>query len=223
MAAAATQACIGICDLADSEVIRRVLAGEREVFEAFIRRYSQRLYRIALSLLRDPSEAEDVVQDTFVSAYRNLAQFSGRARLIAWLSRIAVNHSLSRLSSRVQELPISDGEVFPLQYHLADSTPGPEEHLSARESSEGLRKALATLSETHRNVLILRDLNELDTRTVAKRLGISEENVKVRLHRARRRLRSALSADPRASLARSAPARACAAAAVSRLTEGSRF
>lgn len=186
----------GLDKLADDEIVGRIIAGDRELFAAVIRRYSQRLYRIALAVLRDSSEAEDVVQDTFVSAYQNLRQFSGRGRFGSWLNRIAVNHALSRIPSRRRHISLSenddDDRSLSLEHRLADGSPGPEERASAAETSEGLYRALATLPERHLKVLILRYLNELDTRTVAKILGITEDNVKVRLHRARRNLRSIL-------------------------------
>lgn len=190
--ASAVQA--GVDALVDDEVISRILAGERELFAAVIQRYSRRLYRIALSILRDPAEAEDVVQDAFVSAFLNLGQVSNRARFVSWLSRIAVNYALSRIPSRNREVSLDAGDDLPPECLLTSVSPSPEERASARESSAGLYRALAALSERHRMVLILRDLNELDTRTVAKRLGTTEGAVKVRLHRARRNLRSILGA-----------------------------
>jgi RNA polymerase sigma-70 factor (ECF subfamily) len=186
----------GIDQLADDEIISRVLTGDRELFAALIRRYSRRLYRVARAVLRDSGEAEDVVQDTFVSAIQNLRQFSGRGRFGSWLSRIAVNHALSRIASRRREVSLTENEdddpSLCLERRLTDRSPGPEERASSAESSEALYKALATLPERHLKVILLRYMDELDTRTVAKMLDISEENVKVRLHRARRNLRSIL-------------------------------
>src|SRR5262249_37153743 len=88
--------------LADEEVVRRVVAGETGLFEAVMRRYNQRLYRVARSILRDESEAEDVMQQAYVNAYSHLAQYAGRAKFSTWLTRIAVHEALARMRRRAR-------------------------------------------------------------------------------------------------------------------------
>ncbi len=176
----------------DEALIRGVLSGDRELFGVIVRRYSHRVYRVALSVVRNFADAEDVVQDTFVSALQHLHQYSGRAKFISWLTRIALNNSLARVGSRSRTVNLIDDEEHPLAARLPDSKPNPEQHAMAAQSSEILTEAIGALPEHHRNVIALRDFQGMDTRTAAEQLGISEENVKVRLHRARRSLRSIL-------------------------------
>ncbi len=178
----------------DDVLIRAVLSGDRELFGIIVRRYSGRVYRVALSVVRNFADAEDVVQDTFVSALQHLHQYSGRARFISWLTRIALNNSLARVSLRSRTLNLIDDEEHPLSDQLMDAAPGPEQQLVAAQDSEILKRAIEALPHHHREVIALRDLHELDTRTAARRLGITEENLKVRLHRGRRSLRSLLGA-----------------------------
>ncbi len=180
----------------DEALIRGVLSGDRELFGVIVRRYSHRVYRVALSVVRNFADAEDVVQDTFVSALQHLHQYSGRAKFISWLTRIAMNNSLARVGSRSRTLNLIDDEEHPLAAQLTDAKPSPEQQLVAAQDSDILRRAIDALPEPHRKVIALRDLHELDTRTAAEQLGISEENVKVRLHRARRSLRSFLVTGP---------------------------
>ena len=176
----------------DDVLVRAVLSGDRELFGILIRRYSRRVYGVALSVVRNFADAEDVVQDTFLSALQHLEQYSGRARFMAWLTRIAINNSLARIASRSRECNVIDDEEHPLANQLADTQPNPEQQAVAAQTSEILKQAIRALPENHRDVIALRDLCELDTRTAARRLGISEENLKVRLHRGRRSLRSIL-------------------------------
>ncbi len=179
-------------ELEDDAILKLVLSGEREPFACFVRRYGQRLYRVALSIVRDSAEAEDVVQDTFVSAFEHLRQFSGRAKFVTWLTRIAVNNALQRLSAHCREVSIPEEESDSHGFQLAGSAPSPEERASTMEAAEMLNRAVAALPESYREIVVLRDLHEMDTIAAARQLGISMENVKVRLHRARRALRRKL-------------------------------
>src|SRR3989440_8534388 len=97
-------------ELTDEEVVTRVLNGETALFEILMRRYNQRLYRVARSILRDDGEAEDVMQDAYVRAYQHLGQFAGRAKFSAWLTRIAVNEALARLRSRSRTGQLEEAE-----------------------------------------------------------------------------------------------------------------
>ena len=172
----------------DEEIVTRILAGETDLFEVIVRRYNTRIFRMAVSVLRNDAEAEDVVQDTYVSAYQHLAQFAGRARFSTWLTRIALYKALARLSSRNREVPLEneEGEEYPwLIHHGRD----PEQSLCHKESVALLNSAIAALPENYRNVLVLRDVDEIDTAATARKLALSESNVKVRLHRAHAMLR----------------------------------
>jgi RNA polymerase sigma-70 factor (ECF subfamily) len=176
----------------DEEVVVRILGGETALFEIIMRRYNQRLYRVARSILRDDAEAEDVMQDAYVRAYQHLDQFEGRAKFATWLTRIAVHEALARAQrrSRVQEL---DEETYGGTMNALHSTsPDPEKQASDRELGALLQSAVLSLPPKYRAVLMLRDIEEMSTADTADSLEISEENVKVRLHRARALLRREL-------------------------------
>ena len=180
--------------LSDEEVIARVLAGETSMFEIVMRRYNQRLYRVARAILRNDGEAEDVMQDAYVRAYEHLDQFAGRAKFSTWLTRIAVHEALARQRrvNRYQELkPMSEGDGDPMD-GLASMNLNPEEQVSNSEIRSLLEKAVEKLPDAYRTVFMLRDIEEMSTTDTANALDISEENVKVRLHRARALLRKSL-------------------------------
>ncbi|HKU23111.1 MAG TPA: RNA polymerase sigma factor [Terriglobales bacterium] len=176
----------------DEEVVARVLGGETALFEIIMRRYNQRLYRVARSILRNDAEAEDVMQDAYVRAYQHLDQFAGRAKFATWLTRIAVHEALARVRrrSRMQELDAEPygGNMDP----LSAKTPDPEQQASDRELLVLLQSAVLALPANYRSVLVLRDIEEMSTADTAEALELSEENVKVRLHRARALLRREL-------------------------------
>ncbi len=191
----------------DEEVVSRVLAGETALYELLIRRYNQRLYRVARAILRDDAEAEDVMQDAYVRAYQHLASFEGRAKFSTWLTRIAVHEAIarSRRRSRFQSfdnLPPSDGD--PMDTY-ATSGRDPEQQAYDLELRGVLEKAILALPEDYRVVLMLRDVEELSTEEAAESLNLTPENVKVRLHRARAVLRKQLCAQAGVIALRSFP------------------
>lgn len=179
--------------LSDEEVIARVLEGETALFEIIMRRYNQRLYRVARSILRDDGEAEDVMQDAYVRAYQHLSQFEGRSKFSTWLTRIAVHEALARLHRRrnIEEL---DAMIQPEQErlqatHCEPAFASPEQSASRRELALLLEEAIERLPEKYRTVFVLREIEEASTAEAAESLELTEENVKVRLHRARALLR----------------------------------
>jgi RNA polymerase sigma-70 factor, ECF subfamily len=180
--------------LSDEEVVARVLAGDTAMYEVVMRRYNQRLYRVARSILRDDGEAEDVMQDAYVRAYEHLNQFAGKAKFSTWLTRIAVNEALARhhRRSRFEEWqPMSEREDFPMD-RFASSTPNPEQQASNNELRGLLEAAIEKLPERYRAVFVLREVEEMNTADTAYALDITEEAAKVRLHRARALLRRTL-------------------------------
>jgi RNA polymerase sigma-70 factor (ECF subfamily) len=171
---------------ADEEVVQRVRAGDTALFEVLVRRYNQRLYRVARAIVRNDAEAEDVMQDAYVRAFAHLDQFEARAPFAAWLTRIAVNEALARLriQQRMQPLAEDGGEgkiTMPADQH----TMNPEEQTSNAELGRILEETLLSLPEQYRTVVMLRDVEEMTTAETAEVLGLTEENVKVRLHRGR--------------------------------------
>ncbi len=177
---------------ADEEIVTRVLAGEIDLFAIIMRRYNARLYRVAFSILRDEAEAEDVMEDAYVRAYQHLNQFAGRAKFSTWLTRIAVNEAFmrKRRSRRYQSLDDDGEEHGPTE--LVSAMPDPEQVLSHKALATSLQKAILALPEKYRTVLVVRGVHELTVAETAECLGISQENVKVRLHRARAALRRVL-------------------------------
>ena len=170
--------------LTDEEVVARVRAGDLAMYEVIMRRYNQRLYRIARAILHDDVEAEDVMQEAYVRAYTHLEQFAGRSAFSTWLSRIAVHEALTRLRSRNRHPQVDvteyDGEIsMKTPSNLLD----PEKNASTGQLREFLEEAVLNLPENYRTVVMLRDIEELSTAETAEALDLTEDNVKIRLHR----------------------------------------
>ena len=181
--------------LTDDEIVARVLAGETALFELLMRRHNQRLYRAARAIVRDEAEAEDVMQDAYVRAYTHLKQFAGKAKFSTWLTRIAVHEALARVRqwNRYSDLePAFDTSEDPME-HLASDQSTPEENVQTNELGDLLEDAIESLPPAFRSVFMLRAVEEMSTFEVAECLDLSEENVKVRLHRARALLKAHIS------------------------------
>jgi RNA polymerase sigma-70 factor (ECF subfamily) len=191
--------------LTDEEVVARVRGGDQPLFEILMRRYNQRLFRAARAILRDDADAEDAVQQAYVAAYRHLDQFAGTARFSTWLTRIAVREALGRLRTRKRrgEVEFDGGaEETMMKEHPDDS---PEDHAQRRELGGILEAAVDALPEIYRVVFMMREVEQLSTQETADVLELSEEAVKVRLHRARGMLRDGLFARVDKSLAGTFP------------------
>jgi RNA polymerase sigma-70 factor, ECF subfamily len=171
-------------------------AGNPQAVAALFEAYADRIYRLALSLLRDPAAAEDIVQETFLQAITHLDRFEGRSSLGTWLYRIAHNASVDRLRRR-PEVPLpaeaDDDAPVPMPQSLIDWAWTPEEILGDTEALGQVGAAVDRLPESLRVVFLLRDVERLSTEETAEALEISPGAVKVRLHRARLTLREALS------------------------------
>jgi RNA polymerase sigma-70 factor (ECF subfamily) len=182
----------------ESEAFLQALRrGDQQAFAKLVEEHSPSVYQLALRMLHDPQEAEDVLQETFLNAFRALPRFEGRAALSTWLYRIATNQALMRLRrKRPQEVsleepwPSDDGD-FPRQF--VDWCCLPEKEFMTEEVRAELRRGVEGLSPALRSVFVLRDLHGLSTRETAEVLGISESAVKTRLLRARLQLREHLS------------------------------
>ena len=173
-------------ELDDQEVVTRVLAGERAWFEVLMRRYNQRVFRVARAIVKGDAEAEDVVQQAWLSAYAHLSQFVAASRFSTWLTRIVINEALGRLQKSARRAEVE------LEEPMTSSARNPEEQAAGREEATLLEAAVDQLPEPYRLVFMLREVQELSVAETAESLGISEENVKVRLHRARSALRESL-------------------------------
>ena len=176
--------------MTDEEVVGRVRAGETALFEVIMRRYNQRLFRVTRSILGNDGEAEDVTQDAYVRSYMHLDQFEGRAQFSTWLTKIAVHEALARLRARQRLVEIDDssGSVEDAM-HLESTTPSPEQEVLTHTIRIVLEAAVDRLPETYRSVFMMREVEGMSTAETAECLDLSEESVKVRLHRARSLLR----------------------------------
>ncbi|MHB1021436.1 MAG: sigma-70 family RNA polymerase sigma factor [Acidobacteriaceae bacterium] len=180
------------------ELIERICAGEREPFHALIRPYEKQIYGIVYSILRNREEAEDVVQEALFKAFKALASFRKESRFSTWLIQIATNEALQRLrqQKRVHLESLDDGadgdegDYKPKDF--ADWREIPYEALEQKELREALNRAIESMKPAYRNILVLRDIEQLTIAETAAALGLSEANVKVRLLRARLMLRDAL-------------------------------
>jgi RNA polymerase sigma-70 factor (ECF subfamily) len=175
----------------EADCIRRILAGEKHLFHDLIRPCERSIYFLLHSLLRNEAEAEDVAQETVIKVYRNLHMFRGESQFRTWVLSIARNEGLGRLrkaeSRREDSLDaLSDdqgGNYTPAV--LTSWREIPAQALERKELGAILRKAIEGLPEIYRNVVLLRDIEEMDVRETAAALEITEGTVKVRLHRAR--------------------------------------
>jgi RNA polymerase sigma-70 factor, ECF subfamily len=184
---------------ADTTIVARLKAGDLQAFETIVRRSSGRLLATARRLLGNDHDAQDAVQETFISAFNSIATFRGDARLSTWLHRIVVNAALVQLRHRRRwpEVPIHDLlPRFEADGCWAEATQlsnGAAEHFTgARDTRESIRRCIARLPAIYRTVLVLRDIEELDTSEVGEMLEINVNTVKIRLHRARQALKSLL-------------------------------
>jgi RNA polymerase sigma-70 factor (ECF subfamily) len=202
--------------LADERELAALQAGDDRAFERLVRAHVGRLHAVALRLLQNPADADEVVQEAFLSAYRNLPSFRGEARLETWLHRIVVNAALQRLRRRKHRIEsvadaghVSDSGVDATEVDVDELLPrfsenGYPEHFSRpwvqnteelatrAETREQVRRMIDKLPDNYRTVLILRDIEELDTSAVGELLELTPGTVKVRLHRARQALRNLL-------------------------------
>jgi len=188
-------------------LVTALRAGEERAFERVVRLYSPRLLAVARRILQNEEDARDAVQDAFLSAFRSLASFQGGARFSTWLHRIGVNAALMKLRSRQrkQERPISDLlPHFLGDGHAAEPAvawESADKLLEHQETRELVHHSIAQLPEDYRTVLLLRDIEGLDTEQTAEQLGINAGAVKTRLHRARQALRTLLDSHFRGGIA----------------------
>jgi RNA polymerase sigma-70 factor (ECF subfamily) len=177
----------------DQQVIERVKIGDTALYEIIMRRHNQRLYRVARAILRNDADAEDVIQEAYVRAYQHLDQFAGIASFSIWLTRIAVNEALRRLRLRKRNQQLDDAEDDPEIYmNIIETSPDPEERASFNELGQLLEETILSLPSQLRTIVMLRDVQELSTSETSQILDITEQNVKVRLHRGRALMRERL-------------------------------
>jgi len=179
--------------------LQALQSGDPEEFSRLVDTYSGKIFRLAIKMVIQQQDAEDILQETFAKAYRGLKTFDGRSKLSTWLFRIATNEALMVLRRKHPEFVSIDepgeneaGEQEPIQ--IVDWCCLPENELLSEESRSKLDEAVQKLPESLRVVFLLRDINDLSTHETSEVLGLSDTAVKTRLSRARFRLREELSA-----------------------------
>lgn len=185
----------------DEALVARARGGDFEAFEALVARHQERIYRLAARMLRNDSDAQEVVQEALLSAWRNLRRFEDKAQFGSWLYRIAANAALMLLRTRRRhpESPLDEAgmetggvEIEPGFAPALDWSRRPDEELQSAELRAHLQAAVDALPEAARVVFVLRDIEELSTEETAQLLDLSVPAVKTRLHRARLALRAAI-------------------------------
>lgn len=181
----------------EAEIIAAILAGETQLYHELIHPHERRVYMMALSYMKNETDAEDIAQEAFIKAFRNLSMFRGDAKFGTWLISITLNEARNRLRRQsvvhmqsLDEPPEESGTISPAL--LRDWREIPSEVVERDEVRKLINRAVESLPEIYRQVFLLRDVEELDVNETAQTLSISTSNVKVRLHRARMMLQKEL-------------------------------
>tara|TARA_A100000171_G_C2138525_1_gene152516 strand:+ start:5939 stop:6604 length:666 start_codon:yes stop_codon:yes gene_type:complete len=185
---------ITIGKMSDSEIIRRVLGGEKELFEILMRRYNQTLYRVIRSYMTVESDVEDAMQEAYLKAYEKLDQFRGNAAFSTWLVRIGMNEALQRIRKNkriffIDEQAEASGRIIQLP---DNGQMNPEKNVIKHETRLMVEKSIDQLSEKYRVIFMLHQVEGMSNTEIAAALDLTESNVKVRLHRAKKMLKEEL-------------------------------
>jgi RNA polymerase sigma-70 factor, ECF subfamily len=183
--------------LVDAELVRLAREGSVSALRLIVRRHNQRLYRVARAIVRDDTEAEDVMQEAYLSAFRNLGRFRADASLATWLTRIVVNRALGHVRRQAVMMPLDAVDdvrwVDDIAMHRASES-DPERAAARSQVRDLLERAIDSLPEPFRVVFVLRMVEQLSVEETASSLGLREETVKTRLHRAKKLMRAQLEA-----------------------------
>lgn len=176
----------------DESLVARAREGEPAAFELLMRRNNRRVYRTVRAVLRDGDEVEDAMQEAYVSAFTHLDQFQGTSRWSTWLCRIAFNEALAHVRRRRRFVSIDATNEATMEDTSKGPSLDPERAVGDRELGRFLESAIDRLPDIYRGVLVLRQLDGRNVAETAEILGVAEEVVKTRLHRARALLRTAI-------------------------------
>lgn len=183
--------------MTETDVIRKAKQGDKEAFAELVTAYSERIYNLALRILRNREDAEDVLQETFLTVLQKLDSFDGRSNFFTWIYRIATNASLMKLRKKKLVFAEMPENFDPDSRHndriFVDWSQDPSLNVQNKEIKGIIDSAIGQLSDLYRSVFILRDIEHLSIKETSKILNISEENVKIRLRRARLFLRDKIS------------------------------
>jgi len=178
--------------LSDNEIIARILSGEMNLYAILVKRYNQRLYRVAMSIINNDSDVEDVMQVAYIKAFENLGKFEHRSAFSTWLTRILINECLLQAKKRNQSLTINDNMSENEIYQRSSNNQTPLTSMLNSELKTILEKAIGLLPDKYRMVFIMRELENMSIAETQECLDLTEENVKVRLNRAKAMLRTSL-------------------------------
>ncbi len=206
----------------ERNMVERAKSGDQAAFRAIMEQNNRRLYRVARAAMQDDTEAEDVVQETYLQAFSNLSKFRGESSLATWLTRIALNEALGRKRKQratvtlesIQKAQERSAQI--IQFPATNTETDPERSAAQSEIRKLLERAMDALPEPFRLVFIMRDVEEMSIEETAFHLDIRPETVKTRLHRARRLLRQSLDGQLSSSLKGAFP---FAGARCARITE----
>ena len=182
--------------LSDSDVVTRVLSGEKELYEILLRRNNQTLYRVIRSYLKEQEDIEDIMQNTYLKAYEKLYQFKHTAKFSTWLIRIGINEALARLKVKGKYFILHksiDNSINDKILEIPDSSQiNPEKNIINQEAKQMLENAIDKLEVKYKSVYILREIEGMSIAEVSNCLKLSNSNVKVRLHRAKAKIKENL-------------------------------
>lgn len=180
--------------LDDGAIVKRIVAGEKELFEILLRRHNQLLFRVLRGYLKDEIEVEDAMQNAYMKAFDKLYQFQGNSSFSTWLVRIGINEALARLGKMKKEKTIYLYSIDESPQSITQIPDGmnPEKQIIRQESERLLERAIDNLPEKYRVVYILKEVQGLPNDQIAESLGITDDNVKVRIHRAKNLLKDSL-------------------------------
>lgn len=180
----------------ESEIIKRILSGEKELYEILVRRNNQKLYRVIRGYMKDEAEIEDLMQDSYVKAFTKLYQFKLESSFSTWLIRIGINESLARLKEKGKVYQLSEYSTN-LKNNNAMEVPddkqlNPHDKMIRNEAKQLLEDAIDHLDTKYKTVYIMKEVEEMSLKEVAEALDLSLANVKVRLHRSKEMLKEKL-------------------------------
>ncbi len=180
----------------ESEVIKRIIGGEKELYEILVRRNNQKLYRVIRSYIKEEAEVEDIMQDSYVKAFTKLYQFKLESSFSTWLIRIGINETLTRLREK-GKLYDFNGQSDDLKSDLIFEIPddkqlNPQDKMIRNEAKQLLENAIDQLDIKYRTVYIMKEVEEMSINEIATALDLTEVNVKVRIHRSKEKLKEKL-------------------------------
>jgi RNA polymerase sigma-70 factor (ECF subfamily) len=180
--------------ISDSEIITRVISGEKNLYALLVRKYNQRLYRIGKSIINDDAEVEDAMQVAYIKAFENLGKFEFKSDFSTWLTRILINESLLRIRKRKMSITMNDDIIDnAISHRSLGELQTPLTNILNTELRQALEAAIRQLPEKYRTVFVMREIENMNVAETQECLNLTEVNVKVRLNRAKAMLRNTLS------------------------------